>query len=194
MKRFILLCCACVLSSCAGLHQASFDHAFADAMIRNNTKGIFSNCNAQNARYPLNGTPPIYYAASYGNEDVIDLLYNHGASLNARSPEGRSLVYAAAANGHSGTAKKLLSLQAGTQADYVAGMAAHQRELAAEAHARKMQTAALAWLFVAMTSGGGGGGQSSGQLCRYCGKPLPSGAYGHNQGAHNDCIYAAMAR
>lgn len=174
-----------MLSSCAGLHQASFDHAFANAVIRNDTRGIFSNCTARNANFPLNDTPPIYYAASFGNEDAIDLLYNHGASLRGRSPEGKSLVYAAAANGHTGTAQKLLALGGGTQSDLSSGAGEHRRQVAANAQAEKMQMAALAWLFVAMTSGGGGGGGSGGHICKGCGKNM--GSYPGNAAYPGNC-------
>lgn len=190
-KLLLFMLLAGMLCSCAGLHQASFDHAFANAVIRNDTRGVFANCNAQNASFPLNGTPPIYYAASYGNEDAIDLLFNHGASLRARSPDGRSLVYAAAANGHIGTAQKLLALNAGTQAELSAGAAAHRQQQAAAAQARKLQAAALAWLFVAMTSGSGG--NDSGWKCGMCGTTDISSKNGVRQEC-NRCTAGMMVR
>jgi len=155
MKR-LLTFASCVLCSCAELHQASFDRTFANAVIRNNTQAVYGNCTARNAVFPLNGLPPIYYAASYGNEDVIDLLYNHGASLQARSQQGKSLVYAAAANGHDQTARKLVVLKAGPASDLARGAAAYQQKKAAEAEARILQAAALTWLVAAVASDIGG--------------------------------------
>ena len=155
--KLLLILASCGLCSCAGLQEASFDRAFADAVIRNNTQGVFGNCNDRNAVYPLNGVAPVYYAASYGNEDVIDLLYNHGASLHVRSPEGKSLAYAAAANGHNQTARKLVALSAGSSEDVASGAAVYQQKMAAEAESRRLQAKALAWLFTTMTSGGGSG-------------------------------------
>lgn len=171
MMRLLLLL-PILLSACAGLHQASFDKAFASALLHNNTQGIFANCNAANANYPLNGSPPIYYAASYGNDEAIDLLYNYGASLQSRGANGKSLAYAAAANGHADTAGTLVKLGAGTSSDLSSGAVAFRRKQAAEAEARKLQAAALAWLAKAMFSGGGGG-----ESCVMCGAsgPLSSG-------------------
>jgi hypothetical protein len=171
MRHILLLFFAAMLSSCSGLHQASFDHAFAKAVIENNTRGIFANCTPRNASFPLNGTPPIYYAASYGNERAIDLLYNQGASLGSRSPEGKSLVYAAAANGHSTTARKLLALNAGTQSDLSLGASDHRQQLAANARAEKLQMAALAWFVAAIASSGNSGGGNGESKCWRCGAP-----------------------
>lgn len=184
--RHILLLLTLLLSSCAGLHQASFDKAFASALLRNNTPGVYANCNAQNANYPLNGNPPIYYAASYGNDDAIDLLYNYGASLQARGRNGKSLAWAAAANGHTSTARTLVALNAGTSSDLASGAAAYRQKKAADAAAAKLMAEGLKWMFASLAGGGGGGG---GDSCVMCGASGPT-----SSGRCSRCYAAAGGR
>lgn len=187
MKALLLfnLLISLLLTSCAGLHQASFDHAFANAMIKNQQSAIFRNCNAANANYPLNGNPPIYYAASYGNEDAIDLLYNYGASLQARGRNGKSLAWAAAANGRTSTAQKLVALGAGSSSDLASGAAAYRQKKAADAAAAKLMADGLKWLVAAMAGGGGGGGGED--RCVSCGASGPT-----SSGRCRSCYYAAQ--
>lgn len=163
MKVYFLFLPVCLLlSSCASMHQGSFDAYFAKAVIQNDTRGVMSNCTPSNAVYPLNGTAPIAYAASYGNEDMIDVLYANGASMGSRDAEGHSLAYAAAANGHRSTASKLVQLGGGTHADISKGTSECQRRVASRRRASEMQAQAMMWLMAAMIGGGGGssGGQS----------------------------------
>ena len=161
MKKLLLLTQSLCLCCCADMQRGSLDAAFAKAVINNDTRAVLSNCTPANAVYPLNGVSPIAYAASYGNEDMIDVLYANGASLQARNAEGRSLAYAAAANGHRGTASKLVQLGAGTDRDLANAAAEHQRRQASQKRMGDMQAQAMMWLMGAMMGGsGGGGGQS----------------------------------
>ena len=177
MKTLIhLITSGLVLSlvSCAGMYQASFNRGLIQAVLRNDTTGVVQNVNPQSAVFPINGIPPIYYAASHGNPRIINLLHNNGASLHTRGPDGRSLAFAAAANGHTAVARELVSHGAGSGNDLAAGTAAHQQKVTAAKAQAKMIAAALAWFAGGGRSSGGG---SSEERCVSCGAsgPLSSG-------------------
>lgn len=147
MKAFLCALMSVVgLSACTELQSHSFDRAFAEAVVSNDTRTLFSTCNRTNATRPINGVQPIYYAANHGNEDAIDLLYNSGASLTTRSPEGRSLAYAAAVNGHSATAAKLVKIGGGSSSDLAAGRAQWQRNREQKKAHDAMMIAGMAWI------------------------------------------------
>lgn len=173
MKTLIhLITSVLVLSlvSCAGMYQASFNRGLIQAVLRNDTTGVMQNVNPQSASFPINGIPPIYYAASHGNPRIINLLHNNGASLQSRGPEGHSLAFAAAANGHTTVARELLSHGAGSGSDLSAGAAAHQQRVAAAKAQAQMLAAAFAWLF---GGGGSSGGGSTEETCITCRAPGP---------------------
>lgn len=77
------------------------------------------------------------YAAGFGNEDVIDVLYNNGASLNVRNPRGESLAYLAAASGHRSTANKLVKLGSGSWGDVSRGTSQYEERRASAAAAER---------------------------------------------------------
>lgn len=153
---------ACILVSCAEIHQGPMDARLALAVVKNNLQEVNRNVNPRNATMRIRDEQPIYWAAAYGNEDMIDVLYNNGASLNYRSSAGNSLAFIAAAGGHPSTADKLVQLGAGSPSDVSRGNAARARTL----ERRKQETAAamafVAMLFQGMAAGGGSSGNSSG--------------------------------
>ncbi|MBE2283608.1 MAG: ankyrin repeat domain-containing protein [Prosthecobacter sp.] len=110
-----------LLASCADFSGGAIDSAFASAVTRNNVTGVMRTCTPRNAAMPIRGIPPMAYAAGHGNEGMIDVLYNNGASIHVRNPRGQSLAYLAAANGHRSTAGKLVKLGSGTSADVAEG-------------------------------------------------------------------------
>lgn len=138
MKTFrpLLILPSLLLASCADLPGGATDIAFASSVTRNNLSGVMRTCTPRNASVPIRGVPPMVYAASFGNEDMIDVLYNNGASLRVRNPKGESLAYLAASNGHRSTANKLVKLDSGSWGDVSRGSseyaARRAREQAAE--------------------------------------------------------------
>ena len=120
-QLFSLAAALLLLPSCAGVHDGALDQGFASAVTSNSINGVMRNCTPRNASLPIRGVPPIAYAAGFGNEDMIDVIYNNGASLNVRNPRGQSLAYLAAASGHRSTANKLVKLGSGSSADVSCG-------------------------------------------------------------------------
>lgn len=141
MKILHQLCfavAACAgLSSCAVMYDGPMNEGFASAVTRNNLRGVMANVTPRNASVPIRGVPPMVYAASHGNEDMIDVLYNNGASLNVRNPRGQSLAYLAASNGHRSTASKLVALGSGSSSEVSRGSSEYQAEKAREAAAAR---------------------------------------------------------
>lgn len=167
MKSILLSCLVCtLLASCGAMYEKSFNYALPHAVLKNNTQSVAANISPANAVVPFNGVPLIYYAALHGNEQVINLLHNNGASIKARGPQGKSLAYAAASGGHPSTARKLIALGSGTTRDLADGAAAYERKKAAEREANRILAEGLKFLAAAMLGGGGGGG---GDRCSMCG-------------------------
>lgn len=168
VSTFIVLTCMVLATSCSTLHDKSMDVHLAEAAVRNNIAGVYRNVAPRNATMRIRDEEPIYWAALHGNEDMIDVLYNNGASLGYRSREGGSLAYVAASNGHASTAEKLVRLGAGASADLKRGAndyVIHQKAIAERN--RQMQEAAMVFLSALLGGGGGGGGG-----CEICGAPV----------------------
>jgi hypothetical protein len=135
--RFLLILASLLLASCADLPGGATDSAFASAVTRNSISGVMRTCSPRNASVPIRGVPPMAYAAGFGNEDMIDVLYNNGASLNVRNPRGQSLAYLAASNGHRSTANKLVKLGSGSSADVSRGSSEYAEKRAATVAAER---------------------------------------------------------
>lgn len=190
MKRIILSCLiVSLLASCSAMYEKSFNYALPHAVLKNNTQGVAANISPANAVVPFNGVPLIYYASLHGNEEVINLLHNNGASIKARGPQGKSLAYGAASGGHPATARKLIALGAGNSRDLAEGAAAYERKKAAQREANRILAEGLKVLAAAMFSGGGGGGDSTDMRAAYAkdngnaaaaGRSLPNPGYGVN--------------
>jgi ankyrin repeat protein len=54
------------------------------------------------------GDHPIHHAARNGDTEVVRLLIEHGADVNARNPRGHTVLYCAGGHGHLATLQLLL--------------------------------------------------------------------------------------
>lgn len=54
------------------------------------------------------GDSPIHHAARNGDTEIVRLLIEHGADVNARNTRGHTVLYCAGGHGHVGTLKQLL--------------------------------------------------------------------------------------
>lgn len=61
------------------------------------------------------GDHPIHHAARNGDTEVVRLLIEHGADVNARNPRGHTVLYCAGGHGHLDTLQLLL--EAGADCD-----------------------------------------------------------------------------
>jgi ankyrin repeat protein len=61
------------------------------------------------------GDQPIHHAARNGDTEVVRLLIEHGADVNATNPRGHTVLYCAGGHGHLDTLQLLLS--AGTNGE-----------------------------------------------------------------------------
>ncbi|XP_055329076.1 myotrophin-like [Paramacrobiotus metropolitanus] len=59
-------------------------------------------------RQPIDGRPPIHFAADYGQREVIEYLISKGADVNAVDKHGISALLAAIWEGHTECVKLLL--------------------------------------------------------------------------------------
>jgi len=88
--------------ACVGLSKASAN--------------IFENCsNEQLNKRDHQGNTPLIWAASEGNDDVVQLLVEHGANVNCQNLNGETALYVAAARGHDSIAHILLENGASAQ-------------------------------------------------------------------------------
>lgn len=190
LQLLLLAVLTLMLGACAGVQQGSFDAHLARAAVQNDLPGVYRNVNPRNATMRIRDEQPIYWAAAHGNEDMIDVLYNNGASLKYRSSSGRSLAYVAASHGHRATGSKLVRLGAGTPGDLQAGAHDHAiNQQAIKERNRQMQAVALAFAAALLRGGGGGGG---GAGCEICGAPVDwSGRWCSQHGA---AVHSQMQR
>lgn len=64
---------------------------------------------SRGAKVNHDGWTALHYAASTGNMDIVTMLINKGAWVNARSPNGTTPLMMAARSGHTDICKMLLS-------------------------------------------------------------------------------------
>lgn len=62
------------------------------------------------------GDLPIHHAARNGDTDIVRLLLDHGADVNAVTPRGHTVLYCAGGHGHLETLRLLLKSGAGREA------------------------------------------------------------------------------
>uniref|UniRef100_A0A915Q4H6 Uncharacterized protein n=1 Tax=Setaria digitata TaxID=48799 RepID=A0A915Q4H6_9BILA len=70
---------------------------------------ILDNCDSILDRPEWGGSPPLHYAASYGNSAFVEFLLKKGASPNTRNKRGMTAAHWAALNGHGGILKLLFN-------------------------------------------------------------------------------------
>jgi ankyrin repeat protein len=64
------------------------------------------------------GDQPIHHAARNGDTEVVRLLIEHGADINARNTRGHTVLYCAGGHGHLGTVRLLLDAGADRDAKF----------------------------------------------------------------------------
>jgi len=64
------------------------------------------------------GDFPLHHAARNGDTDVVNLLVQHGADINARNPRGHTVLYCAGGHGHVDTVQLLLKMGADIDARF----------------------------------------------------------------------------
>ncbi|MGQ9730445.1 MAG: ankyrin repeat domain-containing protein [Candidatus Zipacnadales bacterium] len=87
------------------------------------------------------GTAPLHLAACFGRAQLVGLLVEHGAAVNARTDSGLTPLHLAAALGHLSTVEKPLALGANLFARTVQGNTA----LALALHEGHEEVVALLW-------------------------------------------------
>jgi 26S proteasome non-ATPase regulatory subunit 10 len=93
--------------------------------------------NRLNQRIGFFGDTPLHHAASAGHVDILQLLLNHGASVNAVNNDGRTPLHYAASWGHVDILQLLLSHGASVNAvDKEGGTPLHDAACAHEGHVK----------------------------------------------------------
>lgn len=170
----ILLLAVCMvaqllLPSCAAMYDESMAAMVTKGAINNDLRVVMRNVTPSNVRLRDRHRveEPVYFAASNGNREMINLLVNNGASLRYRSRQGKSLAYVAAAHGHHDVANQLVRHGGGTMSDI---RTAEQHRKQQIAHDRQMAQAGLAIAAAILSGVMQGGGGSEERTC-FCGAP-----------------------
>lgn len=146
---------------------ASKDEKFRRCVMENDTALAAKYATPANVNAPIQGAPPLFYAAAHGNLTMVNMLVSKGANVHARAPRGESPAYVAAAMGHPNTAQELVAMGAGTSKDVSSGRSLYAANR--EKQRRQNQAAmgaAIGLLGVMMSSSFSGGGGSSDQEYR----------------------------
>ena len=98
---------------------------------------------AANADVNKKGWSPLHYAATNGHDDIVKILLDHSAYIDAGSPNGTTPLMMAARGGHLSTVKLLLDQGADLRVKNQIGMTAvdfanqyHEKDVAAGLAAR----------------------------------------------------------
>lgn len=95
-----------------------------------------------NATVPLEFVSPLGAAATRGNVDVVLLLLENGANIDAADPTGFTPLVHAASQGHVETVRVLLAAGASTDAVSMSGTAREVAESAGHVEVARLLTAA----------------------------------------------------
>lgn len=72
-------------------------------------KILFAHPRIANRRFALNRWTPLQIAAKAGNGEIVELLLDFGAGVNAKSKNGNTAIHLAAAEGHAAVTQVLLA-------------------------------------------------------------------------------------
>ncbi|PTY01428.1 hypothetical protein DB346_12990 [Verrucomicrobia bacterium LW23] len=97
---------------------------FQEAVLRGNTVGVEKYASSSYIDKPINGMPPVFYAAINNDSQMLQLLVRRGARMSGRY-SGRSLAYVVATYGQRSTANLVVRLGGGTPRDVSDGWAAY---------------------------------------------------------------------
>ena len=104
----MLVCCVAALSGCSGsIHDAvgRMDRARVEAMLARDPSLVHSVRSK-------GGKTPLHHAATYGAHELIGVLVDHGADLDARDQTGLTALHVAAMIGRERETKLLVELGA----------------------------------------------------------------------------------
>jgi uncharacterized protein len=130
--RLLLLCCALLAAGCGADLDATLVAAAkagrSDAVAESLQRG--ADVDAVDAKFHATA---VMWAAHEGHADILRLLLDHGADLQARKPSGETALWYAAQQGQLGTTQILLQAGAdplpvarsGVSAAAVARMGGH---------------------------------------------------------------------